>query len=318
MGARGDLGGRGEAAVPRRERAVQGRARRHRGRRHLALHARRLHRSLPRAAPAGLEADQGDQAHLARGRLLARRREEQAADPDLRHRLLLPGRPRRVPRAAGAGEGARPPQARPRARPLPSLRGVARIAVLAPEGDGALERARGPAAAREQAPRLRRGEDAADLRHGGLGHERPLGQVPRQHVPRRGRRRGAACGPEADELPRAHAPVRLAAAQLPRPADPLRRELDPAPQRAGWRAPRPAPGPPRHPGRRSHLLHRGAGGRPRSTAASSTSRISTRSSTSRRAPSCRRAPTTASAPTRSGITPRGSCRPRSSGTGSST
>ena len=39
------------------------------------------------------------------------------------------------------------------------------LAVLAPEGDGDLERARGPAPAGERAPRLLRGEDAADLRH---------------------------------------------------------------------------------------------------------------------------------------------------------
>ena len=140
LGARGDLGRGGEAALRGRGRAVQGRARRHGRGRDLALHAGRLHRPLPRPAPAGLEADQGDQADLARRRLLARRRAEHAADPDLRHRLLLAGRSRRVPRAARAGEGARPPQARPRARPLPPLRGVAGLAVLAPEGDGALER----------------------------------------------------------------------------------------------------------------------------------------------------------------------------------
>ena len=39
---------------------------------------------------------------------------------------------------------------------------------------------------------------------------RPLGEVPREHVPRRRRGRGAACGAEADELPGAHAPLRLA------------------------------------------------------------------------------------------------------------
>ena len=42
--------------------------------RHHALHAGRLHRSLPRPAPAGLEADQGVQADRPRRRLLARRR----------------------------------------------------------------------------------------------------------------------------------------------------------------------------------------------------------------------------------------------------
>ena len=145
----------------------------------------RVHRSLPRSAPAGLQADQGDQADLARGRLLARRRAEHAADADLRHRVLLAGRSRRAPRAARAGEGARPPQARPRARPRPLRRALAGLAALAPEGDGDLERARGPAPARERPPRLQRGEDAAPLRHRALGHLGSLGEVPREHVPDR-------------------------------------------------------------------------------------------------------------------------------------
>ena len=69
----------------------------------LALHAGRLHRPLPRPAPAELEADQGAQADRPRRRVLARRREEPAADPDLRDGLLLAGRSRRAPRAAGGG-----------------------------------------------------------------------------------------------------------------------------------------------------------------------------------------------------------------------
>ena len=59
----------------------------------------------------------------------------------------------------------RPPPARAAARPLPPLRPLAGLAVLAPEGDGDLERARGPAPPREPEARLRRGEDAAALRH---------------------------------------------------------------------------------------------------------------------------------------------------------
>ena len=86
-----------------------------RRRRHLALHAvarrrGRLHRPLPRSAPAELAADQGDQAHRPRRRLLARRLDEAAADPDLRHRLLLEGRSRRASRAARGGAPARPPR----------------------------------------------------------------------------------------------------------------------------------------------------------------------------------------------------------------
>ena len=61
---------------------------------------------------------------------------------------------------------------------------------------------------------------------------------------------------EADELPGAHAPLRLAAAQLPRPAVPVRRVVDAAPRRARGHAARAAARPPRHAGRRPHLLLR--------------------------------------------------------------
>ena len=141
------------------------RARRHRRGRHLALHAGRLHRPLPRPAPPELEADQGAQAHRPRRRVLARRLDAAAAHADLRHGVLLAGGSRRASRAARGGAQARPPRARAAARSLPSLRALARLAVLASEGDGDLERARGPAPPREPAARLRRGEDAAPLRH---------------------------------------------------------------------------------------------------------------------------------------------------------
>ncbi len=154
--AQRDLPRRGEGALRGRGRAVQGRARRHRRGRHLALHAvvrrrRRVHRPLPRPAPAELEADQGGQAHRPRRRVLARRLVEAAADPHLRHRLLLAGRPRHAPRAARGGPEARPSPARRPARPLPSRRELAGLAVLAPEGDGRLEHARGSAPPREPA-----------------------------------------------------------------------------------------------------------------------------------------------------------------------
>ena len=94
-------GGRGDRALPRRGPAVQGRADRgpgpRRGRRdRLAVPQRPVHRPLPRPARAVDRADQGVQAELARRRLLARRREPPDADPDLRHRLSLAGRPRRA------------------------------------------------------------------------------------------------------------------------------------------------------------------------------------------------------------------------------
>ena len=113
------------------------------------------------------------------GALLARGRAQQAADPDLRDGFLRPGRPRRVPREPRAGAGARPPPARRAARPLPPLGPRARDAVLAPEGDGDLERARGPAAAREREARLRRGEDAADVRRRDLEDARATGRSSR-------------------------------------------------------------------------------------------------------------------------------------------
>ncbi len=90
LAAERDLARRGPQAVRGRGRAVQGRARRHRRGRHLALHARRFHRSLPRAAPAELDADQGAEADRPRRRVLARRRAQQAAHADLRHRVLRP------------------------------------------------------------------------------------------------------------------------------------------------------------------------------------------------------------------------------------
>ena len=162
--ARGGLTRRGPRALRGRGRAVQGRARRHRRRRDLLLHAGRLHRPLPRPAPPDLEADQGAQAHRPGRRVLARRRHEAAADAHLRHRLLRQGRPRAAPDPARGGPQARPPAPRYAARPVPPLRPLAGLAVLAPEGDGDLERARGPAPPREPPPRLRRGEDAAALR----------------------------------------------------------------------------------------------------------------------------------------------------------
>ena len=231
----------------------------------LALHAGRLHRPLPRAAPPGRLPDQGAQADEPRRRVLARRREEHAADADLRHRVLLAGRPRRPPRAARAGARARPPPPRPRARPLPSLRALARVAVLAPEGDGDLERARGPAPAGEPKARLPRGEDAAPLRPPDVHHLGPLRELRGEHVLRAAARGRGADGAEADELPRPHAALRLAAPLLPRPSDPLRGVLDAAPRRARRDAPRAPARQAHHAGRRARLRAPRTRSRTRST-----------------------------------------------------
>ena len=251
-----------------------------------------------------------------RRRLLARRRAQPAADADLRHRLLLAGGSRRVPRADRGGEEARPPPARHPARPLPPLRRLARLAVLAPEGDGALERARGSPPAREPEARLLRGEDAAALRRRGLQDLGPLRELRREHVLRP--RRRADVRAQADELPRPHAPVREQDAELPRAADPLRGVVDAAPQRARGDAARAAPRPPHHPGRRAHLLHRGADpGRDRRD-----DRVRPRPVRALRrrcrTPSSRPGRRSGSAPTSSGTPPRARSRRRSSGTRSRT
>ena len=67
-----------------------------------------------------LQADEG------RRRLLARRLEQRDAAAHLRHGLGDQGRAAAVPAHARGGREARPPQARPRARPVPHRRGRAR------------------------------------------------------------------------------------------------------------------------------------------------------------------------------------------------
>ena len=73
---------------------------------------------LPRSAPAHDQADPGLQADALRRGVLARRREEQAAAAHLRHRLGDQGGARGAPPPHRGGRAARPPQARPRPRPV--------------------------------------------------------------------------------------------------------------------------------------------------------------------------------------------------------
>src|SRR5439155_10314505 len=119
---------------------------------------------------AELEADQGDQADEPRRRVLARRRAQQAADADLRDGVLFEGGPRPLSRAARGGAEARPPPDRPAARPLPPERALTRLAVLAPQGNGDLERPRGSAQEREPEARLHGSENPAALRHRDVHH----------------------------------------------------------------------------------------------------------------------------------------------------
>ena len=103
--------------------------------------------------------------------------------------------------------------------------------------------------------RLPRGPHADPLQRRDLQAVRALARVPGQHVLHG--RRGRVDGPQAHELPGAHAALRVAAPLLPRPADPLLRAGPRAPPRAVRHAARPAARPPHHAGRRAHLRHRG-------------------------------------------------------------
>ena len=199
-----------------------------------------------------------------------------------------------------------------------SRRALARVAVLAPEGDGALERARGPPPPRE--PRRGYVEVKTPLIYDKtLGHVGPLGQVPREHVLRpadtRARRRYA--------LKPMNCPghMLLFGSQLRRYRDLPIRYAESSPlhrdERGGT-----LHGLSRvtlhHAGRRARLLHGGADpGRDRRL--HRLRRLPLRPLRGRRrGPSSRRARRTGSAPTSSGITRRPRSRPRSSGTAATT
>ncbi len=180
------------------------------------------------------------------------------ADPHLRHRLLHRGGPRRVPRAARAGAGARPPPARYPARPLPLLASLARARRSGmPNGTTCLERCSRTCVRPETAQaRLRRGEDAADLRQRAVG--RP---------PATGRTTARTCSSSrptsaSSALKPMNCPGALPASTPPS-ATPT------ATCRCAWPSRARAPATSRagrctgccgcdlHPGRRPHLLHRG-------------------------------------------------------------
>ncbi len=134
------------------------------------------------------EADQGDQAELGRGRLLARRRAPRAAHPDLRHRVLLEEGPRGAPQTDRGSRSARPPPARARAGPLHAPSRGARHALLAAQRHHAAAPDRRPGARAAAQARLRRDRDAAGARRGALAPQRPLGQLQRRDVLHAGRR----------------------------------------------------------------------------------------------------------------------------------
>ena len=184
--ARGGDGRRGARALRPRGPGLQGRADRGSGRKRpgaardrLALHQRRVHRSLPRSPRPVHEADQGVQAAVGRRRLLARRCRQGDAHARVWDRVLLQAGSRGLPRAARAGPRQRSPQARTAARAVHVLRGGARLGVLVPGGTRGRQLADRAQPGDGGAARIRRGEDAAALRPVAVGDLRPLGEVPR-------------------------------------------------------------------------------------------------------------------------------------------
>ena len=99
--------------------------------------------------------DQGAQADRPRGVPAGAGTKEHAAHADLRHRVLLGGRPQGIPGAHRGGATARPPAARDATRPLPPLEHAPGMPFWHPKGM-IVWNARGPAPARKRQARLRR------------------------------------------------------------------------------------------------------------------------------------------------------------------
>jgi hypothetical protein len=193
---------RGRGALQEHRRELQGRDhRQHPGRRgRVAVRRRRLRGPVPRPAraqhrqAAALQADEGGR------RLLARRPPQRDAAAHLRHGLGHEGGTAAAPHDAGGGREARPPQARPRARPVPHRRRRARRGVLASQGLGGLAAGRAVHAPGLQGHRLPGGQGAADPGQEPVGEDRPLAELPREHV--HDGEREARVRAQADELPR--------------------------------------------------------------------------------------------------------------------
>ena len=164
----------------------------------------------PVPRPARAEHGQAEvlQADEGRRRLLARRPPQRDAAAHLRHGLGDQGRTAAVPAHARRGREARPPQARPRARPVPHRRSGAGRGVLASQGLGDLAGGRAVHAPGLSRHRLPGSQGPADPRQEPVGEDRPLAELPREHVHDGvGEARVRA---EADELPRPRADLQVA------------------------------------------------------------------------------------------------------------
>ena len=175
--------------------------------------------------------------------------------------------PRRAPRAPRAGPRPRPPQARTRARAVHVLRALARAARSgSPPGWRSGTRSPSCGGPRTRARGYQRGQDADPLRRRAVEAVRATGTSTASNM----------FFTEVEDRPMGLKPMNCPAhiqiyndraPLLPRPADPLLRGRPRAPQRAQRDAARAAARAPHHPGRRPHLLHRGAGRARRSSAA---------------------------------------------------
>ncbi len=222
----------------------------------VAVPRRRIRRPLPRPARAVHGQAEGLQADEGRRRLLARRPPQRDAAAHLRHGLGEEGRPGAYLHDARGGREARPPQARPRARPVPPRGEAPGMVFWHPKGWTRVAGGRAVHAPRLPRQRLPGGQGPADPRPRAVGEDRPLGQLPRQHVHDGvGEARLRA---EADELPGPHPDLQAGHQELSRPAAALRRVRPVPPQRAVGRAARHHARARLHAGRRPHLLHRRA------------------------------------------------------------
>ena len=162
-----------------------------------------------------------------------------------------------LPAPARGGAPARPSPARRPARPLPLLGRLARLAVLASEGHGDLERADGVLARAEREARATARCARRSSSTPSCGSARGTGTTTARTCSSRGRR--PRLRPQADELPGPRRDLQPRAPQLPRAADPARRAGARPPQRGLRRDARAHARAPHHAGRRAHLLHLGAG-----------------------------------------------------------
>ena len=171
-----------------------------RGRRRRADHLRqpaprrlgRLEGPVPRSARAAHRLHPGVRADPGLRGVLARRPGQPPAAADLRHRLAEPGRAEGLPVPAGRGRQARPPQARPRARPVLLPRrdrlGAGRVP---PQGRHAAQGDGGPLPAAPRRGRLRVRQHPAHHQGGAVRDLGPPRLLRRRHVPADAPRRGA-------------------------------------------------------------------------------------------------------------------------------